>query len=216
MKRIDCIANMIKPVDVMADIGTDHAYLPILLVQTGRVKRAYACDVTKGPLSIAQEHIAQENLSQQIEAVLSDGFQHVPNDAQCAVIAGMGCHTILSILEAAMDRLPAFSQIVVQSNNDVPLLRQWISAHHFTIQEEAVVEEKGHDYIVIAFDCAPHEAYKEEELLLGPCLIQNPTEEFRAYCQRQRDKLDFIFSKRPADQVDEELKKKREWFHSFC
>ena len=90
---------MVKQGMILSDIGTDHAFLPIMLVKDGTVPKAYACDITEGPLSIAKKNIAHEGLNDRIQPILSDGFTHVPYDVQCAVIAGMGCDTIISILE---------------------------------------------------------------------------------------------------------------------
>ncbi len=217
MKRIDCIAEMVESVDVFADIGTDHAYLPIHLVCSGRVKHAYACDITEGPLSVAQSHIDREGLSNQITTILSNGFENVPNDVESVVIAGMGCHTAISILENAGDRLADLKQIIVQPNNEIEEFRTWISEHHYTIDAEQVVYDRGHDYVVISFSCKNHPFYTKEELVLGPCLMKEKSVSFRQYCRRQKEKLDFILSRRGEDDIEyEELKKKRNLFDSYC
>ena len=90
-KRLKAVADMVGTGSVLADIGTDHAYIPIWLVSRGSVPRAVAMDVNEGPLKRAQENILQNGLEEKIETRLSDGFKALaPGEADAAVIAGMG------------------------------------------------------------------------------------------------------------------------------
>ena len=97
-QRMIEIAKMVKTGMVVADIGTDHAFLPIYLVQKGISPHVYACDVREGPLAIAARNIASYGFDDRIEIILSDGFEKVPEDAETAVIAGMGFFTAKKIL----------------------------------------------------------------------------------------------------------------------
>lgn len=212
MIRIKAIASMVKQGMILADIGTDHAFLPIMLVKEGIVPKAYACDITEGPLSIARKHIAQEQLNDRIITILSDGFAHVPDDAQCAVIAGMGCDTIIFILERGMDHILNMEQIIVEANNDPEKMRRWIADHGFTILDEKVVHERRHDYVIISFNTTKHEPYSEEDLILGPVLKERNDPSFRDYCTHQKDKLAMILSHRS----DEKLKKRKQYFDRYA
>ena len=87
--RLKKIAEMISKGMIVADIGTDHAFLPIMLVQNGISDRVYACDVAEGPLKGARENIAKSGLSDRISTILTDGLHDVPMDTDCVVIAGM-------------------------------------------------------------------------------------------------------------------------------
>ena len=109
-QRLKAISALVPSGTILADIGTDHGYLPIDLVKRGICPKAYACDVAG-----------------KVFAILSDGFNQVPEDADCAVIAGMGWYTAQAILERAEERLPSFRRIIVQVNGDTDLLRKWIS-----------------------------------------------------------------------------------------
>ena len=123
--RIQKIADMINKGVVLADIGTDHAFLPILAIKHKKVKKAYACDIAKGPLEIAKRNIQAENLDGQIETILSNGFEHVPLDVDVVVIAGMGYYTAKDILEAAGEkRLITCKQLIVEVNRKPELLRK--------------------------------------------------------------------------------------------
>ncbi len=189
--RIETIADMVKPGVIAADIGTDHAFLPILLMQSGRVRKVYACDVNEGPLKAARRNIAKEGFSEKIETILSNGFEHVPSDTECAIIAGMGYYTAKEILEQAMQRLDSLEQIIVEVNRNVTDMRTWISEHCFSIEEERLVHERGFDYIVISFTTAPHEPYGEDELLCGTQSLRT-NEGYVAYCERMIAKIDEI------------------------
>ena len=105
-QRLKAISALVPSGTILADIGTDHGYLPIDLVKRGICPKAYACDVAEGPLSVAKTNIASEHLEGKVFAILSDGFIQVPEDADCAVIAGMGWYTAQAILERAEERLP--------------------------------------------------------------------------------------------------------------
>ncbi len=207
--RIEKIAGMVKEGVIVADIGTDHAFLPILLVKEGKVPKAYACDVSKGPLEAAAKNIRREGVK--VQTILSDGFQNVPMDTECAVIAGMGCITATSILDNALDRLGILKQIIVEVNRDTDRMRRWISDHGFTINDEILIQDRGFDYIAIDFDCRPHSPYSEREILLGPRLLEKNEECFIEYCTRQRQKIEMIMAKcRPDDPRIEALTKKRD------
>jgi len=188
------IAGMVRPGMVLADIGTDHAQLPISLIRAGRIPRAYACDVAPGPLSQAREHIASAGLEGKIRCILSDGFAGVPADTECAVLAGMGFYTIRDILSAAAPRLPAMKQILVQSNTDLMLLRGWISSRRMTIEAEQMVEDRGHDYVVMEISARDHDPYSRLEERCGPCLLQAPTEIYRQHCRKEIRQIEEILS----------------------
>lgn len=199
MKRLNEIANMVEEGMIVADIGTDHAFLPLLLAESGKSSKIYACDVAEGPLESARKNISDANMQNVIEVIASDGFANVPSDAQCAVIAGMGCRTAVGILERAGSRIQDFHQIIVAVHNDVDVMREWISDHAYTIQNESVVSERNHMYVIISFNSEPHVPYSREEILVGPILAQKNTEVFRQYCREICDKAEYILSLRKKE-----------------
>ena len=210
--RIEKIAEMVKPGMVLADIGTDHAFLPILLIRKGICEKVYACDIGEGPLKQAEANIAREGLGDRIITVLSDGFDNVPDDAKAAVLAGMGYYTAAAILEKAMDRLPSFRQIIVEVNRNVREMRQWISDHHFTIEDEECIHDRDFDYIAISFTAGTHEPYSEKEILLGPVLMKKDSETYREYCRKQTGRLDIVIANtRNTEKKEEALKERERW-----
>ena len=198
-KRIEKIASFVKKGAIVADIGTDHAQLPILLIENGTCERAYACDVKKGPLNSAKENIQEKYLENQIQVILSDGFENVPEDITCAVIAGMGVLTAMHILEEAKQRLVTLDQLIVQVNDDVPLLRRYISDNHYTILDEEIVYDRGKYYTIVVFNMKNHESYTDIELIHGPILMKKNTDLYQEYVQKQIHHLEVIIEKAKND-----------------
>ena len=103
--RLEAIAACVKPGLAIADIGTDHGYLPIELIRRGISPKALACDVRRGPLERAQQHIKDADLAEQVETRLSNGFEMIlPGEVNGCVIAGMGGMLVRDILEAESKR----------------------------------------------------------------------------------------------------------------
>lgn len=165
---------------VLADIGSDHAQLPCALVESGRIVRAYACDIKEGPLSQAKKTIASRDLTNQVIPVLSDGLAQVADDVSEVVIAGMGVHTVIEILEAAMDRLPHFHRIIVQANHSVELLRMFLRNHRYRILDEAIVWDEKY-YEVVVFEAKPGGMLSDAEVMFGPFLLKEQSDVFVAY-----------------------------------
>ncbi len=110
-RRLKAVAALVTGDGTIADIGTDHAYIPIYLIQTGAAAHAIAMDVNPGPLARAQEHIGQYGLSASIETRLSDGLARLrPGEADSVVIAGMGGALMTRILDEGCDRLDGVSE----------------------------------------------------------------------------------------------------------
>ena len=185
---------MVKKGMITADIGTDHAFLPIMLVRDGICEKVYACDVAKGPLQAAKANIAARGLSLTITTILTDGLCDVPEDTQCVVIAGMGYQTAKGILERAQARLDDLQQIIVEVNRDTVSMRRWISEHGYTIVNETYVYDRGHDYVTIDFNTQKHEPYSTQDLYLGPVLKKTGKDEYADFLKRRAEKIRYILS----------------------
>lgn len=207
--RIEKIADMVKKGMIVADIGTDHALLPILLIKQSKCSKVYACDISKGPLESAKKNIEKENYSDYIDTICSNGFENVPMDASGAVIAGMGYLTAKQILEDAKDRLSCFQQIITEINRDPQLMRQWISLNHYTIDDETYVYEKGHDYVIISFNTHYHDSYTDEEIELGPILKYSNDKEYLKYLNSLLNKCKTILDKSNGNPANKDILVKR-------
>ena len=138
--RLKCIINYVNA-PVVADIGTDHAYVPIELIKSGRADRVIASDVRRGPLDIAARHIAMHGLSDRIETRLGSGLSVLaPGEADTIIIAGMGGELIADILHT--DTKTAYaSELILQPMNSQYELRQYLIDNGYTIVGEDIENE---------------------------------------------------------------------------
>lgn len=171
--RLAAVAARVPAGSVLADIGTDHALLPVYLLQGGICPKAIATELNYGPFLSAEEAIEQGGLKALIETRRGDGLQVLrPGEAQVVVIAGMGGNTIRGILAGAPLVLEHVERLVLQPMADAGDLRLWLCANGWKIADEALVEENGRIYVVIV---AEHglEATADPLLLeLGPRLLE--------------------------------------------
>ena len=133
----------------ICDVGTDHALLPVYLVQNQIAEQAVASDVREGPLQSAEQNIRKAGLSGKIQIILSDGLQNVPPDGLTdIIIAGMGGETIIHILETCPFPLKNFN-LILQPMTKAELLRKWLYQNGFEIQSETCVPDKKFLYTVM-------------------------------------------------------------------
>ena len=122
-QRLQAVAQFVTG-PVVADIGTDHGYIPIYLVQTGKAKKVIAADVRPGPLARAREHIAQYGLNASIETRLGSGLSVLsPGEVQTVVVSGLGGMLLCSLLEEGAAVVASVKQLVLQPQLDVPAVR---------------------------------------------------------------------------------------------
>lgn len=194
-KRLSSIAAFVDQDERIADIGTDHAFLPIALVQSGRVQHALACDVAPGPLKIAASNIAAAHLQDAIETRLADGLAGIrPEDEiGTVIIAGMGGELIERILEAGQDHLDGTESMILSPHRDVPLVRRWLAAHEFGIMDEKIVEDEGHVYeIMLAGHTVPDVPYTEADFEFGPILRKQRSPLFIQELRRRKRSLERV------------------------
>lgn len=143
-------AELVSPGVVVADIGTDHAYLPIHLVRAGVSPRAIASDIREGPLRNAAKAVGRAGLERRIELRLSDGFSRFTLcDAGCWVLAGMGGTLIARLLESAPWLCAPGTALVLQPMRHAWEVRAWLCAHGFRIEKEAACYDANRPYHAI-------------------------------------------------------------------
>lgn len=174
--RLYAIASMVPQGAFFADVGTDHAYLPIYLAENNLISHAVAADINRGPLLRAKVNIKKYNLEEKIDTCLSDGFEELDgNSFDTASIAGMGGILIARILEKA----PRGKLYILQPMRDAHFLRAYLSSNGFELVDEKLAEEGNKIYTVIAVRDGK-EVLSEKELYLGKLLKKDPLfEKFR-------------------------------------
>ncbi len=192
--RLKLLADKVSKCEVIADIGTDHAYLPIYLIQQGVCKRAIASDVKIGPVKVANKNINLYKMSEHIETRLGSGLDTIGEDeADVIIIAGMGGTLLTELLIANTHKAIKAAALILQPMNDLHVVRKWLFDHKFDIYDEELVAEGTKIYCVISakYDGKNRE-YQEFELHIGEKLIEKKDPLLLAYCEikvRQVDRV---------------------------
>lgn len=165
--RLALLAELVPPGCRLADIGTDHGYLPVYLLQQGHIRSAIAADIGAEPLEHARR-TAEEYGVTGLELRLCDGLADIhPDEVDVIAIAGMGGETIIHILENAPWTKDGSHQLLLQPMTKAPDLRYWLSVNGYTFTEERLVWDKGYLYPVLCVRGGSSPALTEEKLLCG-------------------------------------------------
>lgn len=168
--RLAAAASYVLRGRPLADIGTDHAYLPAHLVETGAVPRAIAADVLPGPLEAARSTVLDAGLSHQVELRLGNGLKVLKQGEVATVtICGMGGPLIAEILAAGP--LAGIERLVLQPMGGEESLRRWLTENGWQIRDETLVEDGGRIYILIVAERGAMEL-TAAETYLGPHLLK--------------------------------------------
>lgn len=144
------IADMVTEGSRVADVGCDHGYLSIWLVQAGVSPGVLAMDVRKGPLAAAQEHIAEYGLGDYIETRLSDGLKNCEaGEAETLVCAGMGGRLMRRILRESMEKVKSLKELILQPQSELMEFREFLRRAGFEILAEDAVCEDGKYYFAM-------------------------------------------------------------------
>lgn len=179
--RLKTIASFIEQEDRVADIGCDHAYLSIYLVQNKMCQSVIASDINSNALENAIQNIKKEKLEKKIPVVLSDGLENISqNEVDTLVLSGMGTTTILHILkDVCQDKI---KKIIVQSNNDLYKLRKKMKEYGYFLQQEAIVYEGKHYYCIGKYEQKP-KVLKKVEFYFG--LYQERNKNYYEFLQKE-------------------------------
>lgn len=144
-KRLNALEEWIDQ-DVIADIGCDHGYLACHAILSGKAKKAYACDVARGPLENAKKTVCENGLEKKVECRLQNGLQTLPEGVDLAILAGMGGLNMIDILNHSPYPVP---HLLLSPHKDAGALRFTLKQKGYWIEKEKVIEEDGHFYPVI-------------------------------------------------------------------
>lgn len=186
--RLETIGRMVPQGCTLADIGTDHAYLPVWLLQQGRITNAIAGDIAAGPCKAARTTIAMYGMGGRAEVRLGSGLEVLrPEEADCIAIAGMGASTMIDILEASPEVVASARTMVLQPMAGAASLRRYLSTHGWKIVEEELVDDEPHFYEIIKAVHGASASYTELECVVGPLLLEQGHPLFAKHVQRQLD-----------------------------
>lgn len=220
-RRMKRLASLVSEGAVLADVGTDHGYLPIYLLQAGRIRRAFALDIKEGPLLRAKEHIRAFGLEDYITVRRSDGVAALlAGEADSVLIAGMGGGTMLHILEEGKEVILAAKELILQPQSEISRVREYICRNGYRIDREDMVYEDGKYYPMLhvickgcgdGFSCGDFSKQEWQMFLrYGKCLFDGGGGVLGQYLKDQIKQYEAILESLSAQQKTEAVLKRRE------
>ncbi len=189
--RLQKIAELIPQAESLADIGTDHAYIPIYARLSGKVKRAIASDIKLGPVARAAENAKKFGLDSDIIVRIGPGLETVkPGEAEVIVIAGMGGILIADILENSKEVVAAAKLLILQPMTAASELRDYLAQNSFTAKEEYLAAEEDKLYNIITAVPGGKTEYTERERILGKGVEETSPQYYQEYRARLVSKLE--------------------------
>lgn len=185
-KRLEKVASFVPTGAVVADIGSDHAYLPCYLVHNGIVKHAIAGEVVKGPYESADRQVRSEGLADKITVRFANGLAAIKksDSVDTITIAGMGGPLIVSILEKHPEKLEGVTRLILQPNIHAKVIREWAMENGWAIYDEEILEEDEKIYEILVLQRGDMKL-NELETLVGPELMKSKGEVFTKKWSRE-------------------------------
>lgn len=194
-KRLMAVASMVTEGSTLADVGTDHGYIPIYLTEQKKIRHAIAMDINRGPLERAKEHIRMYGLGEYIEIRRSDGLEKLsPGEAQAVVIAGMGGALIRRILKQGENVLGSVRELILEPQSETEQLRRFLLAEGYAIVKEDMVFEDGKFYPVMKAVHEKQEYERAEYYRYGKALLLGKHPVLLDYLKREERILNQIAS----------------------
>lgn len=169
--RLLACCSFVGQNDRVADVGCDHGYLGIHLLQSGIASSVIAADINEMPLQSAKENAVKFGVQDRISFYRSDGVRQIPRDFDCMVCAGMGADTMISILEAAPWLQSSRFRLILQCQSKRPELRRYLAAKGFSISRETLAKDGKFIYPIMEARYAPGEAPAPWEYYITPQLV---------------------------------------------
>lgn len=186
-KRLETVASFVPTGAIIADIGSDHAYLPCYLIHKKIAKRAIAGEVVKGPFETAVRQVREEGLIHKVSVRLADGLEAIDESdkVDTITIAGMGGPLIVSILEKNPSALKSVTRLILQPNIHAKVIREWAVKNNWALLDEVILEEDDKIYEVLVLQRGEMEL-SEKELLLGKYL---PVEKSKVFIKKWENEI---------------------------
>lgn len=195
-ERLKLVASMISDTESVADIGTDHGYIPIYMVLERGFRRTFAMDVNEGPLLRARDNIEKYGVSEYVETRLSDGLAGLlEGEAESIVIAGMGGILIKRILSDGMKTAKTAKELILSPHSDIPLLRAFLKDNDFTIVDENIIFDENKYYFIFKAVNGKMEFEDELDSVYGHILFEKQLPVFRKYLMKELEKREEILEK---------------------
>ena len=173
-KRLQALAEMVTPGRCVVDVGCDHGFVSIYLVQKGISPKVLAMDVRTGPLSRAKEHIAQYGLEDYIETRLSDGLlEFRDGEASSLVCAGMGGRLMTRILTDSSEKAKGLEELILQPQSELPEFRRFLRMAGYELLDENIIYEEGKYYFLMKVRYAGVDGSMDANKIAGNDALEN-------------------------------------------
>ena len=189
-QRLLAVASLATAGDCVADVGTDHGYIPIYLLEQGKYEKAIAMDLRKGPLMRARENRDLHGLTDRMDLRLGDGVLALkPGEADTVVIAGMGGGLVVKILTEGAEILAGIRKLVLQPQSELTKVREFLETFEYRIEEEHMVLEDGKYYPMMRVVHGTMEPMDQLEKKYGPLLLKEKHPCLRQFLDWEEKKL---------------------------
>lgn len=194
-KRLKAVADVVTEGYRVADIGTDHGYVPIYLIKEKKVPYAYAMDINAGPIRSAIANVENDGLEDQIEVIQSNGMEKLKDGmAQSVVIAGMGGDLIVEILKNS-PVMNSIEELVLSPHRGCDIVRRYLHSIGWKITFEQMLIDASKYYTIIKAVPGEDVPYSDIDYEYGKKLIENKSEILKKYLDKEYDKYTVILSK---------------------
>lgn len=225
-KRLHGIASLVTPGNRAVDVGCDHGYTPIWLVERGISPAAIAADVRPGPLSRAEEHIREAGLEEQIETRLSDGLAQIrPGEGESLIMSGIGGLLMIRLLSDQRETAHSFRELILSPQSDLDQVRHFLKEDGYTILRERLCREDGKYYFIFhAVPIRDERTWTEGEFTYGRDHEPESRPLVREYLQHMLSKQEGILEKLLANlaednerirELRDEINRTKEYCHEM-
>ena len=213
--RLLAVASFVTDGNILADVGTDHGYIPIYLLQEKRIPKAIAMDINAGPLERAKEHIAVYGLKDYIETRLSDGVAALtPGEVDTVLVAGMGGGLVMHILEEGKEVCRQAKELVLQPQSELERVRAYLWSNGYVILEENMVleDEKFYPMMRVVYENVIDTEYAKNLLFCryGKHLLEQRHSILKEYLEREEKLYAGILGNLTQTAVSEKTKERIE------
>lgn len=182
--RLKKIGDLVEANSFCLDVGCDHAFLDIYLVQRGENIKAIASDVKEGPLNHARENIKKYHLEDKIECRLGNGLDTYSDYVDTIIISGLGGRSMIGIFKSHLEVLKKVNTIILSPNNYQEDVKRFLCKHHFYLSNEELVKEGKFIYQILVFSRGKRR-YSRREYFFGPVLLEKKGKLFDEYYKRE-------------------------------
>ena len=182
--RLKKIGDLVEANSFCLDVGCDHAFLDIYLVQRGENIKAIASDVKEGPLNHARENINKYHLEDKIECRLGNGLDTYSDYVDTIIISGLGGRSMIGIFKSHLEVLKKVNTIILSPNNYQEDVKRFLCKHHFYLSNEELVKEGKFIYQILVFSRGKRK-YSRREYFFGPVLLEKKGKLFDEYYKRE-------------------------------